>query len=223
MTSTASGRGYWFVATDGGIFSFGDAGYHGSMGGRPLAQPVVSMDATPTGHGYWLAAGDGGVFGFGDATVPHPPTSLAVPRSQHVIDVAVSPVGEGYWLASARTTSAKAEAAVAWYLSRVGQPVYTGECELAIENAYGTESWYPTAAANWQAQPIKHLDWQNAPRGALVFWDTGASGHVAISLGDGGSCRRASTGTSASSRPATSRTPRLDRLAVPLTRAPRIR
>ena len=70
-------------------------------------------------------------------------------------------------------------------MSRVGQPVYTGQCELAIENAFGTESVYATAATNWQAQPIKHLDWQNAPRGSLVFWDTSSNGHVAISLGDG--------------------------------------
>jgi hypothetical protein len=95
-------------------------------------------------------------------------------------------VGHGYWLASARAAlNARSEAAVAWYLSRVGQSVYTGECELAIENAYGTESVYATAATNWQDQTVKHLDWQNAPRGALVFWDTGPNGHVAISLGDG--------------------------------------
>jgi hypothetical protein len=185
MAPTSSGRGYWFVATDGGIFAFGDARYHGSMGGTALAQPVVSMDATPTGNGYVLAAADGGVFAFGDAMLPHPATATAVALagSQHVIDVAVSPVGQGYWLASAR--SAKADAAVAWYMSRVGQSVYTGQCELAIENAFGTESVYATAASDWQAQPIKHLDWQNAPRGSAVFWNTGPSGHVAISLGDG--------------------------------------
>src|SRR5260221_25074 len=62
IAPTSSGRGYWFVATDGGIFAFGDAGYHGSMAGAALAQPVVSMDATPTGNGYVLAAADGGVF-----------------------------------------------------------------------------------------------------------------------------------------------------------------
>ena len=32
---------------------------------------------------------------------------------------------------------------------------------------------------------MKHPDWQNAPRGALVFYDTSSAGHVAISLGDG--------------------------------------
>ena len=33
--ATADGGGYWEVAADGGIFSFGDAVFHGSMGGTP--------------------------------------------------------------------------------------------------------------------------------------------------------------------------------------------
>jgi hypothetical protein len=30
MASTPSGNGYWLVASDGGIFSFGDATFHGA-------------------------------------------------------------------------------------------------------------------------------------------------------------------------------------------------
>ena len=37
----SAGRGYWLVARDGGVFSFGDARFFGSMGGVPLNQPVV--------------------------------------------------------------------------------------------------------------------------------------------------------------------------------------
>ena len=33
IASTPDGGGYWEVASDGGIFSFGDAGFYGSMGG----------------------------------------------------------------------------------------------------------------------------------------------------------------------------------------------
>src|SRR5690348_16546701 len=61
---TPSGRGYYIVATDGGIFAFGDARFAGSMGGRPLRRPVVAMASNATGGGYWLAASDGGVFAF---------------------------------------------------------------------------------------------------------------------------------------------------------------
>ncbi|HEY5014092.1 MAG TPA: CHAP domain-containing protein, partial [Acidimicrobiia bacterium] len=66
-----------------------------------------------------------------------------------------------------------------------GQSSYEGRCELAVENAFGTSSRYPTARADWQAQPVKHADWINAPRGALVYYSTSAAGHVAISLGGG--------------------------------------
>ena len=59
--------GYWLVASDGGIFSFGDAAFYGSTGAMTLNKPVVGMSATPDGKGYWLVASDGGIFSFGDA------------------------------------------------------------------------------------------------------------------------------------------------------------
>ena len=67
MAATPDGKGYWEVASDGGIFSFGDANFYGSMGGRPLNQPVVGLAATPDAKGYWEVAADGGIFTFGDA------------------------------------------------------------------------------------------------------------------------------------------------------------
>ena len=35
MAATPDGKGYWFVASDGGIFAYGDAGFYGSTGGMP--------------------------------------------------------------------------------------------------------------------------------------------------------------------------------------------
>jgi hypothetical protein len=43
MATTKAGGGYWLVASDGGIFAYGDAGFSGSMGGLPLNRPVVGM------------------------------------------------------------------------------------------------------------------------------------------------------------------------------------
>lgn len=40
---TPDGGGYWLVARDGGVFSFGDARFYGSTGGIHLNQPVVGM------------------------------------------------------------------------------------------------------------------------------------------------------------------------------------
>ena len=42
-TPPAPGRTYWLVASDGGIFAYGDAGFFGSAGGAPLNKPVVGM------------------------------------------------------------------------------------------------------------------------------------------------------------------------------------
>ena len=59
LTPTADGRGYWFVARDGGIFAFGDAPFRGSMGGQRLNEPVMGLAPDPDGTGYWLVAADG--------------------------------------------------------------------------------------------------------------------------------------------------------------------
>ncbi len=66
-TAAPTGQGYWEVAADGGVFAFGSAGFYGSMGGKPLDQPIVGMTAAPTGQGYWEVAADGGIFSFGSA------------------------------------------------------------------------------------------------------------------------------------------------------------
>ena len=67
LRATPSGAGYWIVGSDGGVFTFGDAGFYGSLGDVDLNAPIVDMCPTPTGAGYWLLGADGGVFTFGDA------------------------------------------------------------------------------------------------------------------------------------------------------------
>ena len=56
------------MASDGGIFAFGSAGFYGSMGGLALNKPIVGIAASPGGTGYWEVATDGGIFAFGGAT-----------------------------------------------------------------------------------------------------------------------------------------------------------
>jgi hypothetical protein len=68
IVPTPSGAGYLIVAEDGGVFAFGDAQFHGSLGDKRLNAPIVDAALTPTGGGYWLLGADGGVFTFGDAT-----------------------------------------------------------------------------------------------------------------------------------------------------------
>jgi hypothetical protein len=99
MDATPSGAGYWLVASDGGIFTFGDAPYLGSTGAVRLNRPIVGMAATPSGRGYWLVASDGGIFTFGDA--PFLGSTGAAPLNQPVVGMAATPSGRGYWLAAA--------------------------------------------------------------------------------------------------------------------------
>ena len=42
-----SGNGYWMTAKDGGVFSFGAAKFHGSMGGKRLSQPARGHGRPP--------------------------------------------------------------------------------------------------------------------------------------------------------------------------------
>jgi hypothetical protein len=46
MAATPGGKGYWLVASDGGIFDFGDANFYGSTGAISLNKPIVGMAAT---------------------------------------------------------------------------------------------------------------------------------------------------------------------------------
>ena len=84
------------VASDGGIFSFGDARFYGSTGSIRLNQPVVGMAATPNGGGYWMVARDGGIFAFGGAGFYGSTGSIRL--NQPIVGMAATPDGRGYWM-----------------------------------------------------------------------------------------------------------------------------
>ena len=88
--------GYWQVASDGGVFTFGSAGFYGSTGSMRLNKPVVGMAQTPDHRGYWLVASDGGVFAFGDAGFYGSTGSMIL--NKPIIGMISSLDGHGYWL-----------------------------------------------------------------------------------------------------------------------------
>ena len=96
MAATPDGGGYWLVASDGGIFAFGDARFLGSTGAIHLNAPIVGMAATPDGGGYWLVASDGGIFAFGDARFLG--STGALHLNAPIVGMAATPDGGGYWL-----------------------------------------------------------------------------------------------------------------------------
>ena len=72
-----AGGGYWVATSDGGVFTYGNAKFYGSMAGKKLRAPITDIVPSPTGLGYWLVAEDGGVFTFGDATFFGSPANVA--------------------------------------------------------------------------------------------------------------------------------------------------
>ena len=95
----ATPGGYWLVAKDGGVFSYGDANFYGSAGGTHLNAPVVGMAVTGDGGGYWLVASDGGVFSYGDANFYG--STGGQQLNAPVVGMAATPSGGGYWLVAA--------------------------------------------------------------------------------------------------------------------------
>jgi hypothetical protein len=58
MTADSSGGGDWLVPTDGGVFTFGNAGFYGSLGGS-TGHDVVGLFPTGGGSGYTEVDADG--------------------------------------------------------------------------------------------------------------------------------------------------------------------
>jgi glucose/arabinose dehydrogenase len=98
MARTASGRGYWLAASDGGVFTFGDAHFFGSRCNVPLRAPITSLAPRRQGDGYWLLARDGGVFNYGRASF----RGSSANRPGTYVDLAANGRGTGYWVADTR-------------------------------------------------------------------------------------------------------------------------
>ena len=97
VPSTASYQfGYRLVASDGGIFSFGNAKFSGSLGGQAISSPIVGLASMPyTAGAYWMVSADGQVYSFGGAT--NYGSALGV-ASAPIVAMATTADGDGYWL-----------------------------------------------------------------------------------------------------------------------------
>ncbi len=98
MVPSDDGGGYFMVASDGGVFAFGDARFEGScpgIGGCSGAAVAVVPDAT--GNGYWVVTSTGAVYTFGDAASYGQPGL----QSSKITSAAATPNGDGYWILDA--------------------------------------------------------------------------------------------------------------------------
>jgi hypothetical protein len=67
VAAAAVPGGYFLVAADGGVFTFGTAKFAGSLAARRLPAPIVGVAVTAAGDGYLLVDAAGDVYPFGDA------------------------------------------------------------------------------------------------------------------------------------------------------------
>jgi hypothetical protein len=98
MVPSSDGGGYFMVASDGGVFAFGDARFEGScpgIGGCSGSAVAVVPDAT--GNGYWVVTTTGAVYTFGDTVNDGAPG----PQSSKITSAAATPKGGGYWILDA--------------------------------------------------------------------------------------------------------------------------
>ena len=95
IAATPDGGGYYLVASDGGIFTFGDAVFQGSTGGIDLNRPIVGMTVDPATGGYWLVATDGGIFAY---NAPFLGSTGSIALNKPVVGMARQADGSGYWL-----------------------------------------------------------------------------------------------------------------------------
>jgi hypothetical protein len=157
-------HGYRFVATDGGIFDFGGAGFYGSAGASPLSSPVVAMAVQPDQSGYWMVTSAGQVLTYGSAVGYG---SLPVRPNSPVVAMSASPDGRGYFLATANGNvysfgdavfhgSAAGESLAAPVVGMATDPVTGGYWLVAADGgifSYGAPFWGSTGAERLN-QPI---------------------------------------------------------------------
>ena len=216
MAATPGGGGYWLVASDGGIFTAGDAAFYGSLGNIHLNRPIVGMAATPDGGGYWLVASDGGIFAMGDASFYGSLGNIHLNRP--IVGMAATPDGGGYWLvASDGGIFAMGDASFYGSLGNIhlnrpivgmaATPDGGGYWLVASDGGiftagdatfYGSEgnATVPSAVVGMQAMPDGHGYWIDAADGAIdAFGDappvgppggSAVSGPVVAVASDGG-------------------------------------
>jgi hypothetical protein len=95
MVASPTGKGYLLVASDGGVFAFGDALFHGSCPGIGGCNGSVIAVVPDAGEkGYWVVTSTGRVYPFGDAASIATGQPGATPGA--ITGATASATGHGY-------------------------------------------------------------------------------------------------------------------------------
>ena len=152
---SASTHGYWLVGSDGGIFTFGSAQFHGSTGSLHLQRPVVGIVQTVNRSGYWLDASDGGIFAFNTGffgSIPGlglNPAGSDLPNSLNapIVGMVPSVTGQGYFMvASDGGVFAFGDAKFAGSCPGIGG--CSGAAVAVMPDATGNGYWVVTETGN---------------------------------------------------------------------------
>jgi hypothetical protein len=76
--------------------------------------------------------------------------------------------------------------AINWYSSRAGSTAYEGYCEKAARLAWARTTHHPSAIDHWRSSDGARHTTGTPPKGAFVFWNISAYGHVGVADGNGG-------------------------------------
>ncbi len=200
-SAPAVSHGYWLVGSDGGIFAFGSAQFHGSTGNLVLQRPVTGITPTTDRDGYWLVATDGGVFAFGDAgfygSIPGigiaPAGSGALPAlNAPIVGMVPSADSRGYFMVAA-DGGVFAFGDAQFEGSCPGRGGCTGSAVSVLPDATGRGYWLVTDTGNVytfgdapaEGQPLDDTDGQPLPSPVTSAVRTPDGGGYWVLLQDG--------------------------------------
>ncbi len=138
----ASHGGYLVLASDGSVYAFGGAVYHGSVRGRlPKGVKAVGIAADAATGGYWTLASDGWVAGFA-APVKG---SAKLGAGEQATAIAASPQG-GYLVL---TSKGRAVALGAAYYGQAAGKLPSGATAVGLAVSPATGGYWILASSGW--------------------------------------------------------------------------
>jgi ribosomal protein L24E len=100
MVATPSGAGYLLVGSDGGVFSFGQSHFYGSLPGiHKNVHDIRAILPSSAGTGYILVGADGGAFIFGSGVRFYGSLPGEGIRVANIVGIALTPDNGGYYMA----------------------------------------------------------------------------------------------------------------------------
>lgn len=121
---------------------------------------------------------------------PRPATEMSaeITAADIADPTAILPADSGDVTITADEISAlqTANGAITWFRNRNGSTAYQGYCERAVRLAWNRSTHHASAIAHWRSSDGARHTTGTPPRGAFVFWNISAYGHVGLADGNGG-------------------------------------